>query len=317
MAGGFLIRALRREDAEAVAALHLAVLPDQFETPERVWFWANRGLEREQWAQWVAEEGGEIVGSAWAAFEWQSPTPGRARFWVAVAPERRGRGIGGALYEVVEDYLRGRGAWRARTNVDGDPAGERFLAKRGYELRNVVRVSALDLAGVSLPQPRLPEGFRLEPLRRVRNRVEELFAVCAAGEADMRDEEETGLTFDDWKLDDFGVPDLSDDGSFVALHGEQAVSLAFLCLDPERRLAYNQMTATLPEFKRRGLALAVKLASARWAQDAGYERILTENDETNVGMLAINERLGYRFLYDQVKWALEWERAPVEGSQHL
>ncbi len=305
MAGGFLIRPLRREDAAAVAALHLAVLPDQLETPERVWFWASRGLKREQWAQWVAEEDGEIVGSAWAGFEWSSPTPGRARFWVAVPPQRRGHGIGGALYEVIEDYVRGRGAWRARTNVDGDPAGERFLVKRGYELRDVVRVSALDLAGVSLPALHLPEGFRLEPLRRVRNRAEELFAVCAAGEADLREEAETVLTFEDWKLDDFGVPDLSDEGSFVVLDDTRAVSLVFLCLDPERKLAYNLMTATLPEVRRRGLALAAKVASARWAAANGFERILTENVQANAGMLAINRSLGYRRLYDQGKWFKE------------
>ncbi|HJQ74910.1 MAG TPA: GNAT family N-acetyltransferase, partial [Gaiellaceae bacterium] len=99
---------------------------------------------------------------------------------------------------------------------------------------------------------------------------------------------------------------------FVALEGERAVSLAFLAVDPSRRLAYNQMTATLPEFKRRGLALAVKAASARWAQASGFERILTENDAENHGMLAINDRLGYRFLYDQVKWVLEWERPAGE-----
>jgi GNAT superfamily N-acetyltransferase len=318
MADGVLIRELRREDAPAVAALHLEVNPDQLETPERVWFWASRGLEREQWRQWVAELDGEIVGSAWANFEWSVPTPGKGRFWIAVPPPLRGRGIGSALFEQVDAYLRGRGAWRMRSQVDGDPAGDRFLVARGFERVDVDRVSQLDLAGAALEEPRVPPGYRLVPLAQARDRFEDLYAICAAGEIDMPgDEPETAMTLDDWKLDDFGVPDLSDDGSFVALHGEQAVSLAFLCLDPERRLAYNQMTATLPEFKRRGLALAVKLASARWAQDAGYERILTENDETNVGMLAINERLGYRFLYDQVKWALEWERAPAEGGQHL
>ena len=56
----------------------------------------------------------------------------------------------------------------------------------------------------------------------------------------------------------------------------------------------------------------MKLAAARWARKAGFKRILTENDETNVGMLAINERLGYRFLYDQTEWILEWERPPAE-----
>ena len=48
MAGGAVIRELRREDAPAVAALHLAVNPHQLETPERVWYWASHSLEREQ-----------------------------------------------------------------------------------------------------------------------------------------------------------------------------------------------------------------------------------------------------------------------------
>src|SRR5438132_1542844 len=93
---------LRREDAPAVAALHLSVNPDQLETPERVWYWNSRGLKREQWRQWVAEGDGEIVGSAWANFEWSVPTPGKGRFWIAVAPDSRGCGIGSGLYEQVE-----------------------------------------------------------------------------------------------------------------------------------------------------------------------------------------------------------------------
>jgi len=307
VAGRVLIRELRREDAEAVAALHLAVNPHQLETPERVWFWASRGLEREQWGQWVAEDGGEIVGSAWAAFEWSSPQPGKGRFWIAVPRGRRGHGIGGALYEVVGSYLRDHGAWRARTNVDGDPDGERFVRARGFERQGVDRVSELDLQSAELPEPRLPPGFRLEALSRVRDRYEEVFAVCLAGEPS-----DTVLTLEDWKIDDFGVPDLSDDGTFVVLDRERVVSVVLLCIDPRRGLAYNQMTATLPELRRRGLALAAKVAAARWAAANGFDRILTENDANNDGMLAINRRLGYRPLYDQVKWFLEWERPPDE-----
>jgi len=306
VAGGALIRELRREDAAAVAALHLAVNPHQLETPERVWYWASRGLEREQWHQWVAEAGSEIVGSAWANFEWSVPTPGKGRFWIAVAPEQRGRGIGSALYTEVERYLRKRGACRARSSVDADPAGEQFLRARGFERRGADVVSELALAEAALDEPSVPDGFRLEPLDRVRERYEDLFEICAAGEIDMHgDERETAMTLADWKLDDYGVPDLSGDGSFVALEGERAVSLAFLSVDPRRKLAYNQMTATLPELRRRGLALAVKLAAARWARANGHERILTENDETNAAMLAINRRLGYRPLYEQTEWVLE------------
>lgn len=307
MAHGTVIRELRREDAPAVAALHLAVNPHQLETPERVWYWVSRGLEREQWRHWVAESDGAIVGSAWAAFEWAVPTPGKGRFWIAVPREHRGRGIGGALYRVVEEYLREHGAWRARTNVDADPAGERFLRRRGYEPREADRVSELALAAAELPEPSAP----VVPLAQARQLERDLYEICRAGEIDQPGEEdETALTLETWRLDDYGVPDLSGEGSFVALDGERAVALAFLCVDPARRLAYNQMTATLPSHRRRGLALAVKLASARWARENGYERLLTENDESNTGMLAINERLGYRPLYDQVSFVLEWERPP-------
>ena len=48
------------------------------------------GSSGSRWAQWVAEEGGEIVGSAWAAFEWQSPDSGQRRFWVAVPASAAG-----------------------------------------------------------------------------------------------------------------------------------------------------------------------------------------------------------------------------------
>jgi RimJ/RimL family protein N-acetyltransferase len=37
----------------------------------------------------------------------------------------------------------------------------------------------------------------------------------------------------------------------------------------------------------------VKLAQLGWAAENGIERIVTDNDERNAPMLAINRRLGY------------------------
>jgi mycothiol synthase len=313
VADGTVIRELRRDDAAAVARLELELVPDQVLTPELVWQRATRKIQREQLRTCVAELNGEIVGCAHASFEWSVPTPGKGRFWIGVVPQERRGGIGSELYAEVTGYLRSRGAWRLRTWVDDDPDGARFLERHGFEQSDVDRVSALDLAGAELPAPRPREGFRVVPLSEARDREHDLYEICAAGEIDMPgDEPETELSFEDWLQDDYGAPPLSDDGSFVALAGERAVSLAFLTVDPERRLAYNQMTATLPEFRRRGLALAVKLAAARWAAANGYERIVTENDADNVGMLAVNDRLGYRPLYDQVSYVLQWERPPGE-----
>jgi GNAT superfamily N-acetyltransferase len=308
MAGRALIRELREADAAAVARLQVAVNPHSVVTPALIWYRATRDIEGERRRDWVGELDGEIVGCSQAGFEWYLPMPGKGRFWVGVHPEHRGHGIGGDLYAAARHYLVSEGAVRLRTWVDGDAAGERFVQERGFRPGSVDRVSAIDPRKVDVSD--LPElearGFRLAPLAEVRHRVDDLFAVCAAGERDMpSDEPEAELDLDSWRRDEFDLPDLSGEGSFVALAGERPVSLAFLRVDPERRVAYNQMTATLPEYRRRGLAMMVKLAAARWAAEAGIERLLTENDTENVGMLAINKRLGYRPLYEQRSWALD------------
>jgi GNAT superfamily N-acetyltransferase len=318
MAGGALIRALRETDATAVAGLQVAVNPHYVVTPELVWYRASREIEGERRRDWVAELDGRIVGCAQAGLEWYLPGPPKGRFWVGVHPERRGCGVGGELYATARRYLVGEGVVRLRTWVDGDLAGERFVRDRGFRPGSVDRVSALDPREVEVSAlPGLEaRGFRLAPLTEVRHRVEDLFAICAAGERDMPSEEpEIELDLESWRRDEFDLPDLSTEGSFVALARGRPVSLAFLRVDRDRRIAYNQMTATLPEYRRRGLALMVKLAAVRWASGAGIERLLTENDAENVGMLAMNERLGYRPLYEQRSWSLELVRERPPGER--
>ena len=310
MAGGAVIRELREEDAAAVAQLELMVNPHQIATPASIWHRASRRIEREERREWVVEVDGEIAGSGYAGFEWAVPTRGKGRFWLCVHPDRRGQGLGTALYDEASEYLRARGAWRLRTWVDGDPAGTRFLERRGFACRGFDVVSSLELGEADLPEPSVP----VVPLGEVRDRVDDLYAICAAGEIDMPgDEPETELAFEDWKQDDFGAPDLSDEGSFVALDGERPVSLAFLTVDPARKLAYNLMTATLPGFRRRGPRAG---GQDRGRALGGRERLRADPDRERIrrtpGCVAINDRLGYRPLYEQTSWVLEWESPPGE-----
>jgi RimJ/RimL family protein N-acetyltransferase len=80
------------------------------------------------------------------------------------------------------------------------------------------------------------------------------------------------------------------------------VSLAFLSVDLESRQARNEETGTARQHRRRGLATLAKLATIRWAREHGIEAILTDNAEANTGMLAINDRLGYRPLVARQRW---------------
>ena len=318
-----MIREFRESDATAVAEIALAVNPHQIETAELIRQRVLQAPAQARRRDWVVELDGAVVAHAHAGFEWSVPTPGKGRFWVGVLPDRRGLGIGAGLYERVDEYLQAEGAWRLRTWVDDDAGAERFLAARGFERVGADRMSDLDPRSVDLSElPALEascadNGFRLATLAETLGRVRDLFEIAKAGAIDMpSDEPQTAFNFEGWQWDELEHPNLSKEGSFVVLAGERPVSLGFLTVDFERRVAYNQLTATLPAFRRRGLALLVKLASARWAAEQGIERLMTENDAENERMLALNDRLGYRPLYDQTFWALELEgkRPSREGG---
>jgi GNAT superfamily N-acetyltransferase len=52
-------------------------------------------------------------------------------------------------------------------------------------------------------------------------------------------------------------------------------------------------TGVLATHRRRGIARVLKLMATRWAAERGINRVTTENNATNVGMLALNRELGF------------------------
>jgi RimJ/RimL family protein N-acetyltransferase len=67
----------------------------------------------------------------------------------------------------------------------------------------------------------------------------------------------------------------------------------------------NAGTGVLRAHRGRGFGLLMKQHSLAWAAAAGITRVVTQNDETNAPMLAINERLGYRPFATSHAWVLE------------
>jgi GNAT superfamily N-acetyltransferase len=60
------------------------------------------------------------------------------------------------------------------------------------------------------------------------------------------------------------------------------------------------MTAVLRAFRGRGIASALKLATIAWAIEHGLAVLETGNDEANAPMRAVNARLGYGPMPDEI-----------------
>jgi GNAT superfamily N-acetyltransferase len=295
-----MIRPFRDDDAAGVTRLLRSALETPWVVTESdVLHWQDVP-ERARRAAWVALEEGEIVGFADGQARWEVSEEGVCELWAAVRREQRRRGVGSQLFELAWKHVVGIAARVVESWAEEDD-GKRFLRNRGFEEVRQERISAVDPREVDLS--RLPEleaakraeNFRVAPLAETLDRAGELFAVYMAGEADIPGTfAEDNIAFDEWERETLGMPSLDPDGSFVVLHGDRPVAIAWLEVDREGKRANNEMTATLPGFRRRGLARMAKLASIRWAVEHGITSILTGNDRENPGMLTLNDSLGYR-----------------------
>jgi len=294
-------RTFAESDAAAVVQLEIARDPHRILTEDGLLHNIRHPPDRQRRRDWVAIEGGELVGRVTAGFNWAVPTEGKGWVSFTVAPSHWSD-AGAGLFDIAVDYLRSEEAHELRCWTV-DPKAVPLLEERGLTATRSTVVSAVDprlpdlSALPALEEEKNAEGFRLAPLEAVDD-PRAIHAVYAAGEADMPgDEHETELDFESWEAETLRHPEISAEGSILVMHGDQPVSLAFLAVEPERKLAYNEMTATLPDFRRRRLASLVKLAALRWAAEGGFERMLTENDDDNFAMRSINERLGYELVH--------------------
>jgi GNAT superfamily N-acetyltransferase len=246
----------------------------------------------------VAEAGGGVVAWSPALFAFESARTDTGFAGVTVAPAVRRRGVGSRLLERALDHLRAGGATRASSEAWEDD-GRRFLERRGFRQTFERRLSALDPRDVrrgEVERARAAaalEGYEVVPFSACE--PEEVHAVDAVASRDIPgDDAMDDVRFDEWHARHWRHPLRSLEGSLAARHDGRVVAVTFLRVDGDRGRAMNDMTGTLPEHRGRRVATLLKLVQAEWLAEHGVASVVTENDETNRAMLAINERLGFR-----------------------
>ena len=217
---------------------------------------------------------------------------------VRVLPEHRGQGVGTRIYEALSQHARklARESLWGRVRED-DAASRDFVRNRGFREAGREYEVVLDTAHVEA-LPERPDGIELVSLAERPDLEQAVYAVdCEVGGDVPRPEGDDfeGQPFPRWREQYLEGPGAVPDAMIAALAGAAVVGYTGL----RRRgasspVAENMLTAVRRDWRRRGIATALKREQVARARAAGIEQIFTTNDETNAGMRGVNARLGYR-----------------------
>ncbi len=255
-----------------------------------------------RWVVLDGVDGGEVVGTAHLYFFPFDP-PGCLHASVLVHPERRGRGVGRALWGALEaEARRHPGARLAATVADNDAAGLAWARRRGFAPQFHRFTSELDLRTFD------PAAFRADEERAAAQDVD--FAALNGADGPTLDRY---LNFVADRLTE--TPDLAGHPRWPRAQVREILRLdhaphpewLVLAVGPGGQwlgttamvavasgtVAYNELTAVAPEARGRGLALPLKLQAIRRAREAGFPVMRTNNHSANAPMLAVNRRLGF------------------------
>jgi GNAT superfamily N-acetyltransferase len=275
------------DDAEAAAALVELMEPYLVTSAGGLRSDLGEVADSRARAWFAAVENGELVGwSSSALIAGSDPVGGVMR--VLVNPRYAGRGAGTGLVEVTHEHLKNAGAKSVR--VFADPASVRWASRWGYAQTRQVHYAGIE-PRMAPALPEIPPGVRLVPLHEADPR-----AVYAADEVAQRtkpgDAKITSRPYDDWLAGVWNSSGMVLDLSVAALAGDRVVG--FTLGSGDHHKIWSQMTATMPEYRGRGLAKLVKCAALHRAAEAGVVGAFTANYDGNEPMLAVNNWLGYR-----------------------
>lgn len=303
------IRAFDGSDADyaAVADVLNAAIPEDHHTAEGLRHGDTTRDPRCRHARWVGVLAGRIVGVA--EYDQFAGMYHPRKFFTGVnlepahdTPENRAALFDHAMTALepweplsVLSYTR-----EDRTQIVSFLESRDFgEVMRYWELR--LDVAAFDSSPYEGVQDEIRRaGFEIRTLKELevdseyRRKFYELWSDCRRDVP--RPEEATEIGLEPFLKRTFENPYMLPDATFIALETRTGrwVGLSEIWKgqgdDPN---LHTGLTAVRREYRRNGLAMALKLHGIEYAKRVGSPEVRTGNESNNRGMLAINEKLGY------------------------
>jgi mycothiol synthase len=299
----FQLRPMTVEDYPAIVEIvnqfHVRVV-----TVEEMHHWDR--MRKPDWPLFrlVAEVDGRVVGSVNSNSN-PSMVPGDLNVDVKVHREYHGRGIGTALWEAVQPFIRQQQPKRLRSWVlDNQPDALRWAERRGFVKVHHIFNSELDVAAFD-PSPFegkieevMERGFRFVHFDTIRSPETErsLYDRWTEYISDVPDAaDRPPMDYEQWRHRILESPETWPQGVIIALDREgNWAGLTAMTRHPDTpNRAHIAMTGVGRQYRGQGLALALKLYATLFLKEQRVERVLTNNHSANQPMLAVNRKLGY------------------------
>ncbi len=293
------------DDAARASVLLNASVDDHLITVSGIRYRFESARLEDRMQYWRAECEGELVGWAYGGLDAFAAERTTGFAGIVVHPSHRREGIGPALWDVVSAHLDEIGARRIVAYSRADEDTIAFARERGFSLEASDTSSAVDPRTIGHP-PLPPHGIELRSMRTFGDDPEPVFVADHESSLDEPGPSDfSGMTYETWRRLIWDHPDCDHELSAVVLIDGVVAGTTFLYTDRQTGRAANGGTGVIRDFRGRGLGLLLKQHSLTWAAVAGITRVITQNDETNAPMLAINARLGYEPFSVGHAWVLE------------
>jgi mycothiol synthase len=212
------------------------------------------------------------------------------RFFLAprVLPNRRRRGVGTALLRELVAHAE---SYVDEVSLVVEDEGSRAFAER-FGFREVGRqVEQVKVLGEESPVAPLPTGVEVVSVDQRPELLREAYGLASEGYADLATDRPASISLRQWLLEEATLPK----GSFVALAGGEIVGFSGLLEHDNPGTAEDGLTVVRRDWRRLGLALALKQLELAWAAGNGFTEVVTWTQTGNEGMRRLNEQLGYEY----------------------
>lgn len=299
-----LIRPVQESDYPSLTALYNLVYPHDVHSVKELRFHDASFQLPYRFGRFVAVQGDAVVASSNYQQFAGAYHPQKFYLELFVHPEQRGKGVGTALYQQLEQSLASYQPISYSIQVEEtETHAIASLQRRGFvelkrDWQQRLCVQDMDRGWLERIQPVPPLRFTTfaefdndEARRRQYCEFYNLVRLDVP-----RAEPPTPWGYDEFKKHVFDAPDYAAETLFLAMHGDAFIAMTQCFVSESSNDLYTGLTAVKREYRGRGIAQQLKLRAIQYALEQGIDHIYTDNDSKNVEMLAINAKLGFERL---------------------